>query len=142
VEEILYDGKSDYQHITVFRSENHGNVLVLDGVIQATESDEFAYQEMMVHLPLYSHANPKKVTADILGIVRTRILQNIMSLKYFFICKMTNISFVIASIIPSNNAINNYFNYLNFLSFRSNFRVLVFISVYSSGTINLLCRFW
>jgi hypothetical protein len=29
-----------------------GKVLVLDGVIQCTERDEFAYQEAIVHLPM------------------------------------------------------------------------------------------
>lgn len=36
-------------------------MLVLDGVIQCTERDEFAYQEMIANLPLYSHPSPKKV---------------------------------------------------------------------------------
>jgi hypothetical protein len=36
-------------------------VLVLDGVIQCTERDEMAYQEMIVHLPLFGHPNPRKV---------------------------------------------------------------------------------
>jgi hypothetical protein len=36
----------------VFESEAYGRVLLLDGVIQATERDEFSYQEMMTHLPL------------------------------------------------------------------------------------------
>ena len=38
-----------------------GTVLVLDGVIQVTERDEFAYQEMITHLPIFAHNNPKKV---------------------------------------------------------------------------------
>lgn len=38
-----------------------GKVLVLDGVIQATERDECAYQEMMTHVPTVTHPNPKKV---------------------------------------------------------------------------------
>jgi spermidine synthase len=33
----------------------------LDGVIQVTERDEFSYQEMISHLPLFAHPNPKKV---------------------------------------------------------------------------------
>ena len=36
-------------------------MLVLDGVIQVTERDEFAYQEMITHLPVFAHNNPKKV---------------------------------------------------------------------------------
>jgi hypothetical protein len=40
------------QDICVFASEAYGHVLVLDGVIQATDRDEFSYQEMMAHLPM------------------------------------------------------------------------------------------
>jgi spermidine synthase len=61
VEQILEHRKSDYQDILVFKSTNHGNVLVLDGVIQVTERDEFAYQEMITHLPLFAHKNPQRV---------------------------------------------------------------------------------
>lgn len=61
VEEVLFEGKSKYQDIIVFKSTSHGKVLVLDGVIQCTESDEFSYQEMITFLPLNSHPCPKKV---------------------------------------------------------------------------------
>lgn len=61
VEEVLFEQKSEYQHVLVFKSKTWGNVLVLDGVIQLTERDEMAYQEMIAHLPLYSHANPEHV---------------------------------------------------------------------------------
>lgn len=36
-------------------------MLVLDGIIQLTEREEFGYHEIMVNVPLYSHPNPKKV---------------------------------------------------------------------------------
>ncbi|ESP00939.1 hypothetical protein LOTGIDRAFT_200547 [Lottia gigantea] len=61
IEEILYHEKSDFQDILVFKSVSFGRVLVLDGVIQCTERDEFSYQEMIAHLPLNSHQDPKKV---------------------------------------------------------------------------------
>jgi len=61
VKNIIYHGRSDYQDILVFESTNHGRVMVLDGVIQSTERDEFAYQEMLAHIPLFSHPNPQKV---------------------------------------------------------------------------------
>jgi len=60
VEEVLYRGRSDFQDVMVFRSSNHGKVLILDGVIQATERDEFSYQEMIAHLPLCSLKSPAK----------------------------------------------------------------------------------
>lgn len=43
------------------QSATYGRVLVLDGVIQLTQRDECAYQEMITHLPLCSIPNPKKV---------------------------------------------------------------------------------
>jgi len=61
IEKVLYDQKSPYQHVQVFQSKSFGKVLALDGVIQVTERDEFAYQEMLSHLPLCAHENPKRV---------------------------------------------------------------------------------
>ena len=61
VKKILYAQKSLYQDVLVFESTTYGNVLVLDGVIQATERDEFSYQEMITNLAMMSHPNPKKV---------------------------------------------------------------------------------
>ena len=45
-----------------FSSKTHGNVLALDGIIQCTEKDEFAYQEMISHIPLFAHPSPKTVS--------------------------------------------------------------------------------
>lgn len=61
VNKILDHHRSQYQDVLVFESTHHGNVLILDGVIQVTERDEFAYQEMIAHIPLYAHPNPKRV---------------------------------------------------------------------------------
>ena len=36
----------------MFQSPSFGKVLLLDGVIQCTERDEFSYQEMIAHIPL------------------------------------------------------------------------------------------
>ena len=43
VKKILHVEKSLYQDVLIFESETYGNVLVLDGVIQCTERDEFSY---------------------------------------------------------------------------------------------------
>jgi spermidine synthase len=42
VKRVLHTEKSLYQDVLVFESETYGNVLVLDGVIQCTERDEFS----------------------------------------------------------------------------------------------------
>ncbi|MCJ1320883.1 putrescine aminopropyltransferase [Xylographa vitiligo] len=61
VNQILHHEKSKYQDVLIFESSDHGTVLVLDNVIQCTERDEFAYQEMITHLAMNAHPNPQKV---------------------------------------------------------------------------------
>lgn len=61
VKKPLHHERSQFQDILVFESDTYGRVLVLDGVIQLTERDEHAYQEMIAHLPLFAHPEPKKV---------------------------------------------------------------------------------
>ena len=53
--------KSAFQDIAIFESEVHGRVLMLDGVVQITEADEFVYQEMLVHVPLIAHGDAERV---------------------------------------------------------------------------------
>ncbi|ETW15401.1 spermidine synthase [Plasmodium falciparum Vietnam Oak-Knoll (FVO)] len=61
IKKILYETKSKYQNVLVFESTTYGKVLVLDGVIQLTEKDEFAYHEMMTHIPMTVSKEPKNV---------------------------------------------------------------------------------
>lgn len=53
--------QSEFQDIAIFESPTHGRVMVLDGVIQITEGDEFVYQEMLTHVPLLAHGAAKRV---------------------------------------------------------------------------------
>ncbi|MDR2664868.1 MAG: polyamine aminopropyltransferase [Oscillospiraceae bacterium] len=48
----LYSGRSDYQRIDVFESDEFGRVLTLDGYLMLTERDEFIYHEMITHVPM------------------------------------------------------------------------------------------
>lgn len=61
IERMLFEGKSEYQHMMVLESIAYGKVFVLDGALQLTEKDECAYQEMITHLPLCSIPRPQKV---------------------------------------------------------------------------------
>lgn len=45
----------------MFDSYSFGRVLSLDDEFQITEKDEFAYQEMIAHIPLFSHKSPNSV---------------------------------------------------------------------------------
>lgn len=53
--------QSDFQDILVFDAEFHGRVMLLDGVVQITEADEFVYQEMLTHVPLLAHGQATRV---------------------------------------------------------------------------------
>jgi spermidine synthase len=53
--------KSEFQDILIFESESHGRVMLLDGVVQITEADEFVYQEMIAHVPLLAHGEASRV---------------------------------------------------------------------------------
>jgi spermidine synthase len=70
--------RSDYQDILIFESETHGRVMLLDGVVQITEADEFVYQEMIAHVPLLAHGAAARVLiigAGDGGVLR-RVLQH------------------------------------------------------------------
>lgn len=70
--------KSEFQDIVIFESATHGRVMVLDGVIQITEADEFVYQEMLTHVPLLAHGAAERVLiigAGDGGVLR-RVLQH------------------------------------------------------------------
>ena len=89
VERVLFDEKSEYQHVLVFQSRTWGSVLVLDGVIQLTERDEMAYQEMIAHLPLFSHPNPEHlliIGGGDGGVIREAVKH--ASLKSITICEI------------------------------------------------------
>src|SRR6185437_5609976 len=70
--------RSEFQDIAIFESHTHGRVMVLDGVIQITEGDEFVYQEMLTHVPLLAHGEARDVLiigAGDGGVLR-RVLQH------------------------------------------------------------------
>ena len=61
IEEVLYSKKSKFQQIDLFQTKNFGKMLVLDGIIQLTEPDEFAYHEMLAHVPMFAHPDPENI---------------------------------------------------------------------------------
>ncbi|MBN2533362.1 MAG: polyamine aminopropyltransferase [Spirochaetales bacterium] len=52
---------SEFQEIVIYNTECFGRMMVIDGVIMLTEFDEFAYHEMITHVPLHVHPDPKNV---------------------------------------------------------------------------------
>ncbi|MBF0458320.1 MAG: polyamine aminopropyltransferase [Nitrospirae bacterium] len=61
VDAILYKEKSKFQEIAVMENRFFGKMLLLDGIVQITERDEFFYHEMLTHILMHSHPNPKRV---------------------------------------------------------------------------------
>lgn len=61
IKEVLHTSYSKFQKIEVFETVSLGKMLVLDGVIMLTQFDNFAYHEMIVHVPMNVHPNPEKV---------------------------------------------------------------------------------
>lgn len=50
--QLLHREQSPFQLIEVYDHAEFGRVLVLDGLIQASQADEFIYHEMAVHVPV------------------------------------------------------------------------------------------
>ena len=46
--------------MVIFENAQWGKGLILDGIVQVTEGDEFIYHEMMVHVPSLGRKNPAK----------------------------------------------------------------------------------
>ena len=58
---VLFEKQTPYQELVVAEAGPLGRVLVLDGNIQATEFDETGYHEMLAHVPLLTHPDPRRV---------------------------------------------------------------------------------
>lgn len=61
VKSTIYTGKSAFQDIAVLDTDYFGKMLVLDGVIQTTTFDQYIYHEMIVHVPMFTHPDPKSI---------------------------------------------------------------------------------
>ena len=61
VDRQIYSGRSEFQRIDVFESDEFGRFLTLDGYMMLTEKDEFIYHEMITHVPMAVHPNVRDV---------------------------------------------------------------------------------
>ncbi|MDQ0207081.1 spermidine synthase [Alkalicoccobacillus murimartini] len=61
IKRTLHTEKTEFQQLDMIETEEFGNMLVLDGMVMTTEKDEFVYHEMVAHVPLFTHPNPKQV---------------------------------------------------------------------------------
>jgi spermidine synthase len=61
VDKVLYELQTEHQHLILFEQQYFGKMLMLDGATQISKRDEFIYQEMMSHVPLFAHGNAQDV---------------------------------------------------------------------------------
>ncbi len=61
VTEVYESFESPFQRIEVFEAKDWGTVLALGGVTNVTDRDESPYHELLAHVPMLSHPNPKRV---------------------------------------------------------------------------------
>jgi len=54
--EVMVQGSTPLQDYVIGRSEAWGRMLILDGVVQSTEADEFIYHEGIIHPACYAAA--------------------------------------------------------------------------------------
>lgn len=61
IKKVIHSEQSDFQHVLVLDSYDFGPMLVLDGAVQTTSLDGYIYNEMIAHVPLNVHPEPRKV---------------------------------------------------------------------------------
>ncbi len=60
-ERVLHETRTGHQHLVLFKHKYLGKMLMLDGAVQISSRDEFIYQEMMAHVPLFAHGRARDV---------------------------------------------------------------------------------
>lgn len=61
VDRQLYSAQSPFQRIDIMESKEFGRFLTLDGSLVVTEKDEFIYHDMIIHVPMATNPEIKKV---------------------------------------------------------------------------------
>jgi spermidine synthase len=58
---VLFSEQTPYQKVEVFETDTWGNTMTIDDIVMLSEKDEFVYHEMLSHVALFSHPEPKRV---------------------------------------------------------------------------------
>lgn len=61
IDKHIYSEENDHNRIDIFETPEFGRILTADGYIVMTEKDEFIYHEMMTHIPMAVHPNPRRI---------------------------------------------------------------------------------
>jgi len=88
-DEVYFDSATDHQRLVIFKNPVFGRMMMLDGVTQTTEADEFIYHEMLAHVPILAHGDAKKVL--IIGGGDGGMLREVLRHKSVELCTMVEI---------------------------------------------------
>lgn len=61
INKTLHVEKTPFQHLALVDMASCGRALILDGIVQTTVWDEYIYHEMITHIAMVTHPNPKKI---------------------------------------------------------------------------------
>jgi len=61
ISDLVFKERTSFQECLIFDNSVYGRVLILDGIVQLSTSDEHIYHEMIVHPAMFSHPTPKRV---------------------------------------------------------------------------------
>jgi spermidine synthase len=61
IKRVLFDSRTPHQRLIVADSVRFGRLVALDGVTQVTLADEYAYHEMLAHVPILAHGRVEDV---------------------------------------------------------------------------------
>ena len=61
VDRQVYTKQSRIQRIDIFDSLEFGRIMTLDGLMMVTQKDEFIYHDMIVHVPMATNPDIKRV---------------------------------------------------------------------------------
>jgi len=61
LKKLLFSKQSEYQLVEVYETDSWGNLMTIDGMVMLSEKDEFVYHEMLSHVAMFTHPEPKRV---------------------------------------------------------------------------------
>lgn len=59
--EKLFSKQSEFQKVEVYDCEFYGKMLFNEDLVMVSEKDEFVYHDMITHVPMFTHPDPKNV---------------------------------------------------------------------------------
>jgi spermidine synthase len=61
VKQVLFSEQSPFQKVEILETDTWGNMMTIDDMVMLSEKDEFVYHEMLAHVALLTHPDPRRV---------------------------------------------------------------------------------